>query len=1295
MSVQDIEPMQDHDDTILEPMESKQDKEAGDAEKLKLQEFGKPVSYCKLLSLAAWPELFVYAMAWLGAIAHGAAAPAMCLIFGDMIDGFNSPGMLDIITDNSKWFCVVGAGVVVAGWVQEFGFPWFAERVVQRARPLYFDAAIHKDVSWYDTHEAGAFPAVMSQDLENLGDALGTKVGVSVMALAQLILGFALGFWKGWLLTLILSISLPLMGGGAALMDKSIQDIQLEKQGSYASAAAVIEEVLFAVRTVVAFGGETREIARFQKQAERARKGGSRSRAIVGAGMGYLWCVMFLSYGAAFYVGMRLRYDGVEDPDGGVYSIGRIMTVFFAIIIGGFSLGQIPPGLTCIVSGKTSAARIFHIIESESVIQRRRPDASLKDISSIESITLDDVHFAYPARPELKVLKGVNMTVRKGGKVAVVGESGSGKSTVMALLERFYDPLAGSVLINGHDLREISVRSYRQQIGYVGQEPVLFATSIKANIIQGCTLGSTADLNEVAEEAQLREFVAKLPDKFDTYVGAGGSQFSGGQKQRIAIARALIKKPSVLFLDEATSALDNKSEKMIQGTIDAISANSNRSMTIVSIAHRLSTVRNSDIIYVLSEGIVAEQGTHEDLVQRKGLYHALAATQMLGEQDETTEDSVEDPAETPKGFISLDRSTSSLKCSGSRTLPRTMSAAMAAVTDNSSTVNKIERSADAAKSGEAPTSDEYRVPLRRLFAYCKREWPLILPGIVGGALNGSAMPILGGSFVSEGMNAFFLDSREEMREEIEKICVYFVIGSLAVLIGNTMQVGCFGYMGEALTKRLRMELLTSVLRQEIGYHDDPEHTPGMLARAFQVYANRVSAFATTMGDKFSIVFTLLAGLILAFANSWMMALVILGAVPIMGISQGIQMSVQLGSGRSENKVLVKADQVIADAITNARTVHACGNEKDLLSLYSSLIKTSEVGAFKKHLLGGFVFGVSDSTQYFIMAGGFWFMGYIVKKEYFTFAEAMSAFMGLMFAAMGAGMASALMSDMAKAKVAAHDMFNILDREPLINGLEPMGMTPEAGQQVGRIEFQKIRFFYPFRPDVQVLKQLTFTVEAGTSVGLVGPSGGGKSTIMALVQRFYDPQSGLILVGPDRICLKDINIRWWRKQVGFVGQEPILFEGSVLSNVTYGLEEDEARISEERLAECQRMANLSFIQKAQGWETQVGPRGSRLSGGQKQRVAICRALVRNPPLLLLDEATSALDSQSEMAVGKALEAARIGRTSFAIAHRLSSIQDCDVIMVVGEGRILEAGQHDKLMRMRGMYYKLQEAAKKTA
>jgi len=277
--------------------------------------------------------------------------------------------------------------------------------------------------------------------------------------------------------------------------------------------------------------------------------------------------------------------------------------------------------------------------------------------------------------------------------------------------------------------------------------------------------------------------------------------------------------------------------------------------------------------------------------------------------------------------------------------------------------------------------------------------------------------------------------------------------------------------------------------------------------------------------------------------------------------------------------------------------------------------------------------------------------------------------------------------LASASVAAHDMFELMDRKPLINGLEPIGNTPKESFDVGHIELRNVSFYYPFRKDVQVLKSLSFKVQSGQSVGLAGPSGGGKSTVMAMIQRFYDPQEGDVLLGPDtdKVILRNQNIRWWRQQIGFVGQEPILFDGTILDNVQYGL--GGASIEEKRLLQLKEMANMGFIDRAQGWQTQVGPRGSRLSGGQKQRVAICRGLARNPAILLLDEATSALDSQSEQVVSKALEAARQGRTSFAIAHRLSTIQDCDIIMVVGEGRILESGSHIELMEKDGVYSKL--------
>jgi ABC-type multidrug transport system fused ATPase/permease subunit len=556
--------------------------------------------------------------------------------------------------------------------------------------------------------------------------------------------------------------------------------------------------------------------------------------------------------------------------------------------------------------------------------------------------------------------------------------------------------------------------------------------------------------------------------------------------------------------------------------------------------------------------------------------------------------------------------------------------------------------------------------------------------------NGACFPILGTFVLVEAMASFF-KPREEMREEIEWYCLLFLVFGLVMFVCNAAQTGFFGLIGEAITKRLRVALLASVLRQEVGYHDDPAHTPGQLTKALQVYAYRISTLCITIGDKANALGSMATGLTVAFISCWQMTLVMLAAVPIMVASNYLQMKVMAGSAKNESSVLKTAQQVVSDSISAARTVHACSAEKELVQLYASMTRLVHEGMSKRHFIGGLLFGFSYASQFFVMAGGFWFLGELIEAGSADFEGGMKAFMGLMYAAMGAAMASALSGDLAKAKVAAHDMFELLDRKSKIDGLEPTGLRPSSTLQlhVDQIEFRGVKFHYPLRAEVQVLRNLSFRIEQGQSVGVVGPSGGGKSTVMSLIQRFYDPQEGQVLIGTSRVPLSNIDIRWWRRQIGYVGQEPILFEGTILDNVRYGLEDDEAT-SAEWLERCKEMSNLGFIDsgKARGWQTEVGPRGGRLSGGQKQRVAICRALMRNPPILLLDEATSALDGQSEHVVQAALEKARVGRTSFAIAHRLSTVQGCDVILVVAEGRIVERGSHSELMELKGVYHKLQ-------
>ena len=247
------------------------------------------------------------------------------------------------------------------------------------------------------------------------------------------------------------------------------------------------------MRTVVAFGGEKKELARFKVALVQARRGGVRNGFKIGIGMGYTMCVVFLGYALAFWFGMTLRYnDEINPATGEEWQPGTIIAIFFCIFIGSFMIGNLDPSVKAMLAARAAVGRFLQVKNNKPEVQCRENDVR-KDLEAIETLDLEDVHFSYPARPSVKILNGLSLSIRKGQKVAVVGESGSGKSTVMALLERFYDPEAGRVLVNGSDMKSFKVSALRRCIGYVGQEPVLFASSIRHNIMQGCPTASKED----------------------------------------------------------------------------------------------------------------------------------------------------------------------------------------------------------------------------------------------------------------------------------------------------------------------------------------------------------------------------------------------------------------------------------------------------------------------------------------------------------------------------------------------------------------------------------------------------------------------------------------------------------------------------------------------------------------------------------------------------------------------------------------------------------------------------------
>jgi ABC-type multidrug transport system fused ATPase/permease subunit len=526
-----------------------------------------------------------------------------------------------------------------------------------------------------------------------------------------------------------------------------------------------------------------------------------------------------------------------------------------------------------------------------------------------------------------------------------------------------------------------------------------------------------------------------------------------------------------------------------------------------------------------------------------------------------------------------------------------------------------------------------------------------------------------------------------LKREAYKNAMYFLCLATLQFVSIFMKQSIYRWIQERMTKNLRKEYFTCLLSQEVGFFDDPVNSAGGLTAALAKQTQLVAGITgISLGQMIGSTCALLLGVAMAFVACWRVALAMLGAVPLVGAAMALvtkMMYADAGSGGQG--AYSESGAIASEAVLNIKTVRACRAEKQILGRFNGKLQAIVKKKTGESAKSGFAYGFGMAIIFVLYVICFSYGPYNVDEGFCDGEEMFKALFCMMFGAMGAGMGAIFMQDADKAKLAAYDMLKIMDRESKVNALHPTGSTTLHDTNP-YIVFEKVSFFYPHRPEVQVLKDFSVNVLEGQTVALVGPSGSGKSTIVQLLMRFYDaePGSGSITIGGADI--RSLDVSWWRSCIGFVGQEPVLFDASLEDNMKYG----KADATRAELEEAAALANMDFLLSGKvQWEDSVGPRGGKLSGGQKQRVAIARALVRKPKILLLDEATSALDSKSEHVVQEALDKARQGRTTFVIAHRLSTIQDSDLILVMCDGTVTEQGTHEQLLSKQGLYWTLQQ------
>ncbi|QIW97573.1 hypothetical protein AMS68_003091 [Peltaster fructicola] len=1300
----------------------------------------------------SWKSLFAFTkredvpvliVASLCSIIASAASPGQAYITGKVFDGFvqfasQSIDAETLIEQQRKWILYL-VGIACASWsfhsLEMATWMTFGELQARNARADLFQGLSNMDIAWYDLCEDGiqAFLPRSQTHIKELQLATSQPLGGLLSLASTSLIALGQAFYNSWDLTLVTLAGAPLIAAAIIYFGLGMQKAIDHQQSYREDAQKRLLETLSNIETVKCFNAQEMECERYLKDVCTAAYWYRKivhTNAIQMAVLGFLVQAMFVQ---AFYYGGTLIKSGKKQSS-------QVITTFFSAITAFQAIQSVIPQIVVLEKGRFAGAALRSGMPSTSNHMSDRQSYTPSECKG--HIQLKSVSFSYPSRPQQLALDNVSLVLPAGDLTFLIGKSGSGKSTIGQLLVRFYDANTGTVLLGGENLLDLDRQWLRSNITLVEQTSTLFEGTIHSNIALGCRnqSGASEDVHSAVEFALLQRMVADMPKGLDTNLGQRGDSISGGQRQRIALARARLRDTPILILDESTSALDQISRELMMDAIRLW----RRDRTTIIVTHDISQIRPDDYAIILERGRVVQEGYRQHMEECAGSpfsafivgdslvsdaaehvlirnsaprprsrrrptsffsaasvcidtlpFHSLSlsavqnnsvfsSAQLYGSvrHDSENDDSAERRM-TEDDRTLAQRMQDFMQDSGQWALANRVAATKRRGHGKQSIEPEPVRQTD---EGEHGPVEAYSSLLGMLWQM-RRELPaakqaLLLLGYLGGTVHAACSPVF--AYVLAKLLALYSQPGDTSHQSIAyALAILGVAGVDAICI--FLYRYCVELASQAWIDTLRKHASRRLLAQPQEFHELTSNAASVFVDVLDHQAEEMrNLFGRFIVMLYSAAVVLLIAFFWAMSTDWKLTLVAMTAPPYIFVVASIYTRVSEKWERFSNDASQGVNVVFMEAFIKVRTVRTLLLEQYFYDKFAAASARTLKTGCRRACLSGFFYGLSNSSGVLATALVF----YIGTKLVHDGTSVVAAVQVFTIIIMTIANVTAVLDYVPQMGSSKEMSERVLKLAELPN--ESHESTGDMRiSSVGRIQFTRLDFAYPGRPDALVLKDVTFELRSGLTTAVVGGSGSGKSTVAKLLLKLYptgtDQRCGLSVSGR---AISLINTEALRGITAVVAQTSALFSATIEANIIYGLTANSPLATMANVIIASKQAGIyDFVSSLpDGFKTMVGPGGVGLSGGQIQRIAIARALVRSPSLLILDEATSALDATSAAQVRDTIRhLVRFQNdkmTILMITHNREMMEIADQVVVLDHGCVVECGRYTTLLNSGG-------------